>query len=293
MHTKQFKTRVKMLKDADGAPTGEVTAIVSVFGNVDLVGDRVVKGAFSKALQDYKDSGDPIPMIWSHDWSNPMSHIGEWDASKAVETDEGLELTGKVHINEGNPVADQAFRLMEKRLVREFSFAYDVLDEQKAADGANELLDLTLIEAGPTLKGANSETRLVAAKAMESALKAGRVLSAKNETGLREALDALDLGRKAIQNVLSALDAPEEKDADADTKDVAVDADAEVEVTDESDAELEQEPDGTSEVDEVDEKDETDEPDPITLEALDARLAAIEDELRIDAVLAEDSDDEG
>lgn len=282
MQTKQFKTRVKMVKDDSGAPTGEVTAIVSVFGNVDLVGDRVVKGAFSKALADYRESGDPIPMIWSHDWANPMSHIGEWDASKAVETDEGLQLTGRVHINEGNPVADQAYRLMEKRLVTEFSFAYDVLDERKASDGANELLDLTLIEAGPTLKGANSETRLVAAKAMESALKAGRVLSAKNETGLREALDALDLGRKAIQNVLSALDAPEEKDADAETKDVA---EAEAEVTvDESDAELEQEDDGTSEVDEVEE---TTEPEPITIESLAERLDHIEEELRIERALTD------
>jgi len=226
MLTKQYQTRVKTLKDADGAPTGEVTAVVSAFGNVDLVGDRVVKGAFAKTLQDYKDSGSPIPMIWSHDWANPMSHIGTWDAAKAVETDEGLELTGQVFIGDGNPVADQAYKLMEKQLVREFSFAYDVISEQSAKDGANELLELALIEAGPTLKGANSATRLVAAKA----LKAGRTISAKNESALREALDAMSTASGSIKSVLSALDAPEEKN---------------VTIADE----LEQEADDTSEVD--------------------------------------------
>lgn len=202
MLTKQYNTRVRLTKDAEGKPTGEVTAVVSVFGNVDVVGDRVVKGAFAKTLEDYKASGDPIPMIWSHDWSNPMSHIGSWDSSKAVETDEGLELTGKVDINSGNPIADQAYKLMDRRLVKEFSFAYDVQDEAKADDGANELKALTLIEAGPTLKGANSETRLVAAKALG---KVGRALSAKNEATLREAHDAIVVGVGSIKAVLSAL----------------------------------------------------------------------------------------
>lgn len=204
MLTKQYKTQLKLAKDAAGQPTGEVTAVVSVFGNVDVVGDRVVKGAFAKTLQSYKDSGDPIPMIWSHDWSNPMSHIGSWDASKAKETDEGLELTGRVNINDGNPIADQAYKLMSSRLVREFSFAYDVLDEAKSADGANELLDLALIEAGPTLKGANNETRLVAAKALG---KVGRSISAKNEQALRDALEAIGSGHGGIKGVLDALDA--------------------------------------------------------------------------------------
>lgn len=296
MRTKQFKTRVKMHKDADGNPTGEVTAIVSAFGNVDLVGDRVVKGAFAKSLADWKESADPIPMIWSHDWDNPMSHIGEWDASKAVETDEGLELTGKVHIGEGNDVADQAYRLMSKRLVREFSFAYDVLDETKADDGANELLDLTLIEAGPTLKGANSETRMVSAKALEmlAGAKAGRTISAKNEASLKEARDAMKLGAKAIDTVLSSLDSPEEKKRKDEAAAVA-EAEADALAVEEAEAELEQESDGSSERDDADAKDETS--GTVTLERnsiedLSARLDDIHTELVL-SLDVEETDDEG
>lgn len=204
MLIKDVTASFKAVKDDAGKPTGEVTAIVSVFGNVDLVGDRVVKGAFADSLAEWKESGDPIPMLWSHDWSNPMSHIGSWDAAKAVETDEGLELTGTVDIGSGNPIADQAFKLMSQRLVREFSFAYDVLDEAPAKDGANELLALSLIEAGPTLKGANSETRLLAAKALIAAeeAKAGRTISAKNESTLRDAVAALKSAISALDSVL-------------------------------------------------------------------------------------------
>ena len=280
MLTKQYQTRVKMLKDADGAPTGEVTAVVSVFGNVDKVGDRVVKGAFAKTLEEFKSNGDPIPMIWSHDWSNPMSHIGEWDASKAVETDEGLELSGKVHIGEGNPVADQAFRLMDKNLVREFSFAYDVISEQTAkADGANELLELALIEAGPTLKGANSETRLVAAKALETLAKVGRSISAKNESQLREALEAMNSGADAIKSVLSALDSTDEKAGEKDAATAEAEAEAAVEaIEDETDATEDDEKNG--------------EPEPITLGREDVeRIAKQLNDIHAELVLGLDLDD--
>ena len=56
--------------------TGEFEAVVSVFGNVDLQGDRSMPGMFSKSLDRWRERGDPIPVIWSHDWGNPDAHIG-------------------------------------------------------------------------------------------------------------------------------------------------------------------------------------------------------------------------
>lgn len=200
MLTKSYAATFKAAKDATGAPTGEVEAVVSVYGNVDLMGDRVVKGAFADTLAEWKSAGDPIPMVWSHDWANPMSHIGSWDAASATETDQGLLLKGNIDVGVGNPVADQVARLLADRRVKEFSFAYDVQDEKPASDGANELLKLGLIEAGPTLKGANPETELVMAKALaEAAAKSGRVLSAKNEEAIRSCVETL-------RGVLSSLD---------------------------------------------------------------------------------------
>jgi HK97 family phage prohead protease len=205
-------------KSGDAA-TGEVTAIVSVFDNVDLMGDRVVKGAFLDTLESWRKSGDKIPMIWSHSWENPMNHIGGWDPDKAEEveaTDDhpaGLKLVGNADVNDGNPVADQVFKLMKSRRVREFSFAYEVIDEAKADDGSTELKALAIIEAGPTLKGANQETTLLAAKAMG---KAEAIAEADDFKAMNERLDSLDARVSALEEPAEEEKAvpPEKRGAD-------------------------------------------------------------------------------
>lgn len=194
----------KALPDKDGQ-TGRFEAVVSVFGNVDLQGDRVVKGAFKKSIDQWRKTGDPIPIIWSHEWGDPFAHVGAADPATAEETDVGLKLIGTFDVDK--PFAAQVYDLVKDRRVREWSFAYDVIKERKSADdGANELLILDLIEAGPTLKGANPNTFTIGVKsALESAAKAGRVLSAKNEDSLRTA-------HNLIGEVLAGL--PETEDSE-------------------------------------------------------------------------------
>lgn len=181
----------KALPD-DGEEKGRFEALVSVFGNVDLQGDRVVKGAFTSSLDEWKATGAPIPIIWSHDWGNPNAHIGSASPDQVVETDDGLKVGGSIDLD--NPFAAQVYRLLKERRVKEFSFGYDVRREDKAEDGANELLELGLIEVGPTLKGANPNTELLAVKAdlETAAFKAGRSISTKNESRIRSAVDLLN-----------------------------------------------------------------------------------------------------
>jgi HK97 family phage prohead protease len=154
---------------------GEFEALVSVFGNVDHGGDRVMPGAFSKSLAKWQESGDPIPVIWNHQWDNPLAHIGKADPMAAVETDEGLVVKGELDLD--NEFAAQVYRLLAERRVKELSFGYNVVDAEKAKDGALELRELDLIEVGPTLKGMNPATQLLAVKSYGRAeLKAGRKL---------------------------------------------------------------------------------------------------------------------
>lgn len=138
---------------------GEFEAVVAVFGNVDLAGDRIVKGAFADSLKAWEAKGRPIPVIFSHDWGTLSSHIGE--VTEAKETDEGLHITAQLDMED--PAAAKVWRLMKRGTLAEFSFAYDVLDE-KLQNGANDLLKLDIIEVGPTLKGMNPATRLVGVK---------------------------------------------------------------------------------------------------------------------------------
>lgn len=149
---------------------GRFTAIVSVFGNVDLQGDRVIKGAFTKSLERWQASGDPLPIIWSHSWGQPEAHIGKADPNLARETDAGLEITGTLDVDVGNATADQVYRLLKERRVTQWSFAYDIVRQRAAGDGANELLELHIIEAGPTLAGANPETDTLAVKSAPASI---------------------------------------------------------------------------------------------------------------------------
>ena|GEM_PF-493292 len=158
MKTKTYTAEVKA---ADGAPEGTFEALVSIFGNVDHAGDRVVKGAFANSLQRWAESGNPIPVVFSHRWDDLDAHIGEVLA--AEETDEGLLVKAQLDIAD-DPAAAKVHRLLSKRRIKEFSFAYDVNDERKADDGANELLELDIIEVGPTLLGMNPDTALLGAK---------------------------------------------------------------------------------------------------------------------------------
>jgi hypothetical protein len=93
--TVQSARRVRGRLVQGGRPhKGEFEALVSVFGNVDYGGDRVVKGAFAKSLARWEEKGDPIPVIWNHMWENPEAHIGKVNPGDAAETDDGLLVKG-------------------------------------------------------------------------------------------------------------------------------------------------------------------------------------------------------
>ncbi|KOT31410.1 primosomal replication protein N [Streptomyces rimosus subsp. rimosus] len=197
MRTKDFAAKVKAAGPVDGLAEGQFTALVSVFGNEDSMGDVVRPGAFTETLAAWNEKGDPIPVIWSHAWGDPFAHIGT--VTKAVETLQGLEVTGQIDDLDANPTAQQVYRLLKGRRVTQFSFAYDVTEGAWVTDddhpwgGYYELRRLKLHEVGPCLVGANQETELLAAKAHSIArgTKAGRVLSQKNFETLTSAYEAI------------------------------------------------------------------------------------------------------
>lgn len=158
---KNVRASFKAVQDA---PAGTFEAIVSVFGNVDLGGDRVMPGAFAKTLGEWEQSGDRIPVIWSHDWDDPMSHIGY--VEKAEERPEGLFVQARLDVD-NNPKAAYIARLLKERRVREFSFGYFATGYQDVDDDeygkVRELTEIDLFEVGPTLLGMNPETVLLEA----------------------------------------------------------------------------------------------------------------------------------
>lgn len=160
----RHKTATVEIKSAGDA--GEFVALASVFGNVDLVGDRMLPGAFTKTLERWRESGDPIPVVLSHQWDDPMAYVGKADPNKVVETEQGLVVNGT--LDTSTPVSKQVHKLMKDGLIKGWSFGYTVPEGgEEFKNGANEVSEVDLIEVGPTLKGANPEARSLAVKALE------------------------------------------------------------------------------------------------------------------------------
>jgi HK97 family phage prohead protease len=234
---KSCPAHIKAVGTDGGLEEGQFRAVVSVFGNKDSYGDIVVKGAFADTLKAWAAKGDPIPVYWSHRMDDPDYNIGQ--VIEAKETDVGLEVLAQIDLDDDAPSkARQTYRLLKGRRVTQFSFAYDI-DEagwvESDDDSWYELRRLTLHEVGPTPIGANQETELLAVKAASEhaakfaeAVKAGRVLSSKNENTLREAVASLDAASKSITDVLAAVSDEESNDEKAKASEPAKDEGHEV-----------------------------------------------------------------
>lgn len=213
---KTFSFKVK----TDGLAEGEFIAYASVFGNKDLVGDVVMKGAFSDTLAEWQTSGAPIPLLWGHNLADPDYNLGYVTAE---EDEKGLRVHGFFDMD--SPKAPQTYRLLKSGRTRQFSITYRVKDgafvmpegdDTSYQDAYYEIRALDLFEVSVVQVAANQEAEVVAVKSAVSALqsKAGRMLSAKNEDALRGALThAKDLVT-AIESVLPDAESADEKDQD-------------------------------------------------------------------------------
>lgn len=200
MHKVATLTGVKA-GPADGLQDGQFTAYASVFDVKDSYGDVVRKGAFAETLASWfgQSNGRVLPLLYGHNMSDPDLNIGH--IVSAEEDAHGLKVVGQFDLEGGK--AAQVYRLVKGRRVSELSFAYDVLEGAPAKSEEfgdyYELTKLKLYEVSIVPIGANPDTEILAVKHLTEAVKAGRVLSAKNEATLREARDSID-------SVLSNLD---------------------------------------------------------------------------------------
>lgn len=193
MRSKCWQAKIKQAGVDDRLDDGEILAYASIFGNVDSYGDVVVKGAFERTLEQWKSSGDYIPLLWGHDMDDPMSNIG-W-VTEAKEDERGLLVRARFDL-EDNPKARQVYKLCKGRRVRDLSFAFNVVDYERDGD-VTQLKDLELYEVSIVTVGANPETEIIAVKNRAvAAVKAAGDLSEQRLQDLREelmeAVEAID-----------------------------------------------------------------------------------------------------
>ncbi len=133
---------------------GVISFYASAYGNADLIGDVVVPGAFDKWLAAAKAAGERVPVVWSHDYQRAGSLIGYCDASDIASDSFGLKFARAV-LDLENETAATVYRNVKAGALQGASFSYLVGQEQKAKDGSNLLLELSLLEAGPCTFGMN------------------------------------------------------------------------------------------------------------------------------------------
>lgn len=177
----------------DGLKEGEFLVYPSTFTREpDAYGDVVAKGAFLDNLKQWEESGNTLPGLYGHRMDDPDFFVA--GASEMGEDDHGWWVKGEFDLE--SPKGKQVYRLVKGRRLNQLSFAYDVIDEGgvelEGGRKANELRKLKVYEFSFVPVGANQDTSVVAVKALVDGIKAGRVLSAKNESALREARDSID-----------------------------------------------------------------------------------------------------
>lgn len=196
----------------EGLEPGQFEAYASTWTRTpDSYGDVVKAGAFAETIREWKDSGQTLPILFGHDLVDPFSNIG--GAVDLKEDERGLLVRAQLDLE--NPKAAQVYRMLKGRRINQMSFAYDVLEDgivevPKAGVTqpmnnsdlitARELRKLAIHEISVVPFGANSDTEVLAVKALAAGidgLKAGKVLSAKNLESLIAARDSLAVVIKA------------------------------------------------------------------------------------------------
>ena len=162
MKTKKLELKIDRIGAKDNLTAGQFTGYASVFGNVDSVGDKIIKGAFAESLKDFGDGGAGIPCYWCHETSDPEMNLGS--TLEATEDEHGLFV--KVQLDLDNPKAAYAYKLLKEQRVRQMSFAYQVTDGA-SKEGCFEITGCKIFEVSIVPVGANQATSIESVKALQ------------------------------------------------------------------------------------------------------------------------------
>ncbi len=176
-----MKTPLRTKAEFDNAfpvpsdPAGIVEAFVTKYrryGEHDLQGDRIVRGAYSGFLKRVRDNRVNIPVFVQHDYKDPSrSLVGAIPFDGWTDTEYGLKARLLLDI-ENNRSALGIFRLVQRGLLTSTSIGFEVGREHQATDGINEITSLDPREVSIVVLPADQGATILSAKS-ESGVYAG------------------------------------------------------------------------------------------------------------------------
>jgi HK97 family phage prohead protease len=116
----------------------EFTGYGSIFGNTDLGGDVVMKGAFKGSLARQKKNNTLPLMFWGH---NPDQVPGKWLDMR--EDNDGLVARG---VLADTPLGNEIHTLLKMEAVRGLSIGYVTKDQDFTDDGVRLIKEVELME---------------------------------------------------------------------------------------------------------------------------------------------------
>jgi len=151
---KAFQTEIVDLK-ADASGARSFTAYASTFGNTDLGGDIVVKGAFTKTLK----ARPRRPLLWQHNTSEP---IGVEQSLK----EDAHGLLGSWRFLD-NPTAHKAYDAMKQGAIDKMSIGFIPTNIGfEAGSETRKLLELDLLENSVVTIPMNDAAAITSVKAL-------------------------------------------------------------------------------------------------------------------------------
>lgn len=148
--TKQhFDLQIKAI-----APDGSFSGILAVYNNVDLGGDSILPGAFTKTIQEH---GDIIPCLWQHDTHEPIGQLTVTDSP------EGLLVKGQLEME--LPMAQKAYVLLKAKIIKGLSIGYDTV-KKDVEGGVRKLKEIRLWEGSVCTFPMNEAAMVTAIKAL-------------------------------------------------------------------------------------------------------------------------------
>ena len=162
MEHRDFNLKIKSVDDA-----GTFVGLGAVYNNVDLGGDRILPGAFTRTLA----AGKQFPLLWQHDPSNPIG------TAKITDTREGLQVAGTLLLTD--PTAQKAYTFMKAGVVKGLSIGYDTIKATNDGD-VRQLTELRLWEISCVTFPMNESAQVSSVKAISDSER-GRHLKAINE----------------------------------------------------------------------------------------------------------------
>lgn len=135
--------------------TGSFTGYAAIFGNIDLGGDVIERGAFKEFVT---NSDGKVVTLWQHDSRSPIG------TSTVHQDDKGLRFDGQLVMED--PRARSALAHMKAKTVEGMSIGYDVLPggAEVTESGVRLLKALKLWEISPVTWGMNPLAGISGAK---------------------------------------------------------------------------------------------------------------------------------